>query len=92
MRRGDIILSILPGDYGKPRPTVIVQSDAYNSSHDSIVICPLTSYLTEELEYRIRLLPTVENGLGKESEIMIVGLSQNRSANGSSPQTTCIKS
>lgn len=71
MRRSDIILSVLPGDYGKPRPTVIVQSDAYNSSHDSIVVCPLTSYLTEGLDYRIRLLPTVENGLGKESEIMV---------------------
>ncbi len=71
MQRGDIILSVLPGDYGKPRPTVIVQSDAYNPSHDSIVVCPLTSYLTAGLEYRIRLLPTANNGLHQESEIMI---------------------
>jgi mRNA interferase MazF len=71
MQRGDIILSVMAGDYGKPRPTVIVQNDRFNAAHDSIVICPLTSYLTEGLEYRIRIQPTPSNGLNKESELMI---------------------
>jgi mRNA interferase MazF len=71
MKRGDIILSVVPGDYGKPRPTVIVQNDRFNAKHDSIVICPLTSHLTEGLEYRIRIQPALHNGLSKESELMI---------------------
>ena len=27
MKRGDIVLAVARGDYGKPRPAVIVQSD-----------------------------------------------------------------
>ena len=31
MKRGDVVLVALSGDYGKPRPAVIVQSDAVPS-------------------------------------------------------------
>ncbi|MGH6904039.1 MAG: type II toxin-antitoxin system PemK/MazF family toxin [Geminicoccaceae bacterium] len=39
------MLTALPGDYGKPRPAVVVQSDWLNQSDcSSIVVCPMTSF------------------------------------------------
>jgi len=71
MRRGDIVVAAAPGDYGKPRPAVIVQSDVFNPTHASVVICPLTSRLIDAPLFRLRVQPSVANGLQVESEIMV---------------------
>src|SRR6266851_6356756 len=47
MSRGDVVIVAAPGDYGKSRPAVIVQSNAIPDSHASVVICPMTSELAE---------------------------------------------
>ena len=39
MRRGDLVTVAAMGDYGKPRPAVIVQTDAFPESHASVVVC-----------------------------------------------------
>ena len=44
MKRGDLITAVLPGNYGKPRLCVIVQSNRL-AALDSIILCPLTSDL-----------------------------------------------
>ena len=69
--RGDIVVAVLPGDYGKGRPGLIVQSDAFNPTHASVVVCPITSHLIDAPLFRVRLLPSRENGLEAPSEIMI---------------------
>ncbi len=33
LERGDIVVCNLQGDYGKPRPAVIVQSNLFNETH-----------------------------------------------------------
>lgn len=71
MKRGDIIIAAAPGDFGKPRPAVVVQSDFFNDSHASIVICPLTSDIILAPLYRIDVQPTIENGLRSPSQIMV---------------------
>jgi hypothetical protein len=43
MRRGDVVTVAATGDYGKPRPAVIVQADALPERHASVVVCPMTS-------------------------------------------------
>jgi mRNA interferase MazF len=58
-----------PGDYGKPRPAVIVQSNAISESHASIVICPMTSELVEA-DFRITIEPGPETGLRMRSQVM----------------------
>lgn len=71
MKRGDIVLVAAPGDFGKPRPAVVVQSDALTDAGlGSILICLLASHLTEAPLFRIRLDPSKENGLRKPSDIM----------------------
>jgi len=70
MNRGDIILVSVSGDYGKPRPAVIVQSDVFNSTHASIVVCLITSHILEVETFRLKVSPSKGNGLKIESQIM----------------------
>ncbi len=58
------------GDYGKPRPAVIIQADALLAEHSSVVICQMTSEIAEAPDFRITLEPTEKNGLQTRSQIM----------------------
>ncbi len=82
MRRGDIVLVVMPGDYGKPRPAVVVQSDEVSAAdYDSVVVCPMTTFVSGGENMRLEVLPTHGNGLSTRSEVMaekIVGLSRQR--------------
>jgi mRNA interferase MazF len=71
IRRGDIAVAAAPGDYGKPRPVLIVQSDLF-AALPSFTVCPLTSYLrTDTPLLRLTVEPTPENGLHTTSQIAI---------------------
>jgi mRNA interferase MazF len=70
MRRGDIVTVAATGDYGKPRPAVIVQSDAFPERHASVVVCQMTSELVEASDFRVTIEPTAENGLRVRSQVM----------------------
>jgi mRNA interferase MazF len=69
--RGDIVIAVLPGDYGKGRPALVIQADAFNSTHASVVVCPITSHLIEAPLFRIALRPSAGTGLRSASQIMI---------------------
>jgi mRNA interferase MazF len=69
LSRGDLVIVAAPGDYGKPRPAVIVQSNAIPQSHASVVICPMTSELAEA-DFRITIEPGPETGLRVRSQVM----------------------
>jgi mRNA interferase MazF len=70
MRRGDVVAVAVPGDYGKPRPAVIIQTDAFPDSHPSIVVCQMTSRLVDAADFRVTIDPTAENGLRTPSQVM----------------------
>jgi len=70
MKRGDIVGIAMQGDYGKPRPALIIQSDNFQQ-HGSIVVIPLTGTIIDAPLFRIILEPTAENGLKKISQIMV---------------------
>ena len=70
MRRGDLVIVVAAGDYGKPRPAVVVQTDAFPESHGSVVVCQLTSDLAEAPDFRVTIEPAPENGLRFKSQIM----------------------
>ena len=71
MKRGDVVIVAVAGDYGKPRPTVVIQTDLVNDTHASIVVCPITSHLQEAELFRLTITPSPENGLQKTSQIMV---------------------
>ena len=58
------------GDYGKPRPAVIVQTGALPSEHASVVVCQMTSDIAEAPDFRVTIEPTKSNGLLARSQIM----------------------
>ncbi|RBP15470.1 mRNA interferase MazF [Roseiarcus fermentans] len=70
MKRGDVVIVAAAGDYGKPRPAVIVQTDAFPKTHASVVICQMTSELVEAPDFRVTIEPNKGNGLRARSQIM----------------------
>ncbi len=70
MRRGDVVIVAAAGDYGKPRPAVVVQTDAFPGTHASVVICQMTSEIAEAPDFRVTIDPSQGNGLRARSQIM----------------------
>ncbi len=70
MKRGELVSIALQGDYGKPRPALVIQSDLF-SEHPSVTILPVTSELRRAPLFRIEVEPTAENGLKKISQVMV---------------------
>ena len=71
MKRGDIVTIAAPGDYGEPRPALIIQADVFNDVHSSITLVPLTSTIVDAPLFRITLDPSRQNGLSRVSQIMV---------------------
>jgi mRNA interferase MazF len=65
------VVTALSGDFGKPRPAVVIQADLFNATHPSITLLPITSTLVDASLFRITLDPSTENGLKKISQIML---------------------
>ena len=70
MKRGDLVSIAAQGDFGKPRPALVIQSDLFDQ-HPSVTILPVTSDLRDTPLFRIALEPTESNGLQKPSQVMI---------------------
>ncbi len=71
MRRGDLVVLAMPGDYGKPRPALVVQSDLFNDMHASITVAPVTSTIVDTPLFRVTVEPSRRNGLRLVSQIMV---------------------
>lgn len=71
VRRGDIVTASSPGDYGKPRPAIVVQSNDLNDILSGIVICPLTTNVVDAPLLRVVVEPTTSNGLRETSHVMV---------------------
>ena len=70
MKRGDVVTVAAAGDYGKPRPAVIVQTDALPAKHASVIVCQMTSDLIDAPDFRITIDPDERNGLRARSQVM----------------------
>ena len=71
LKRGEVVLCALPGDFGKPRPAVVAQSNLFNETHASIVVCPLTTHRVDAPLFRISVPSAKRNGLAAPSQIMV---------------------
>jgi mRNA interferase MazF len=69
--RGDLVTVALPGDYGKPRPAVVVQADLFNETHASVTVAPVTSALVNAPLFRLAVEPSPRNGLRALSQVMV---------------------
>jgi mRNA interferase MazF len=70
MKRGDFVTVAMQGDFGKPRPALIFQSDRFDE-HATVTILPVTSILVDAPLFRITIEPSITNGLNKPSQVMV---------------------
>jgi mRNA interferase MazF len=70
MKRGDLVTVAIPGDFGKPRPALIVRADHF-SGLGTVTVLLITSMVVEAPLLRIDIQPNEKNGLQKPSQIMI---------------------
>ena len=59
------------GDYGKPQPAVVVQTDAFPETYPSVVICQMTSDIVEAPDFRVTIEPNAVNGLRLRSQVLV---------------------
>ena len=70
MIRGDFVTIAMQGDFGKPRPALVIQTDQFGE-HTTVTMLPVTSTLVAAPLLRITVQPNVENGLQKPSQVML---------------------
>ena len=70
MKRGDLVTIALQGDYGKPRPALVMQADLFDALA-SVTVLPVTSTLIEAPLLRIPIQPDADNSLQQTSQVMV---------------------
>ena len=69
-KRGEVVTVAASGDFGKPRPAVVIQSDVFPEQHASVIVCQMTSRLEDAPDFRLTIEPSRANGLRERSQIM----------------------
>ena len=70
MMRGDLVTVAMQGDFGKPRPALVIQANQF-SEHSSATVLPITSALVAAPLLRVKVQPSAEIGLQKPSQVMV---------------------
>jgi mRNA interferase MazF len=70
VRRGDLVTIAAAGDYGNPRPALVVQADAFRAL-SSVTVLRQTNELHDWPTFRIAVEPSEANGLRRPSQVMI---------------------
>jgi mRNA interferase MazF len=70
VKRGDLVTIAMPGDFGKPRPALIIQSDQFDET-GTVTVLLMSSTLVDAPLIRTTMQPTPRNGLRKASQVMV---------------------
>jgi mRNA interferase MazF len=70
VKRGDVVLVVVPSELGRPRPGVVVQADEFNEELSTIFVCPISSDLQDRLGLRPIIEAEPSTGLRLRSQIM----------------------
>ena len=70
MNRGDFVTIAVHGDFGKPRPALVIQSDPFNK-HATVTVLLVSSTLVDAPLIRVTVQPSPDNGLQKPSQVMV---------------------
>jgi mRNA interferase MazF len=68
--RGEVVAVVLPGAYGKPRPALVVQDDAFEGL-PSVTVLPITSDIRDLPPLRISIAAGPGSGLRRPSQLQI---------------------
>lgn len=79
MNRGDVVVgSTRSGFGGKPRPALVIQSDAYSGISTVILALMSSDDDASRIDSNITVEPSPENGLRKRSWVMVHSLATAR--------------
>lgn len=70
MKRGDFVTIAMQGDFGKPRPALVIQAEQFNELA-SVTVLPVTSTHVVAPLLRVTVQPSTENGLQRPSQVMV---------------------
>jgi mRNA interferase MazF len=70
MRRGDFVSIAMQGDFGKPRPALVVQADQFDQLA-TVTVLLVSGTLVDAPLLRVTVVPDEKNGLQKPSQVMI---------------------
>ncbi|AYG63897.1 type II toxin-antitoxin system PemK/MazF family toxin [Rhizobium jaguaris] len=70
MRRGDIVTVAISGDFGKPRPALIIQTDQFDAT-GTVTVLLISGTLVDAPLIRPTIQPTAQSGLRKASQVMV---------------------
>ena len=70
MKRGELATVALSGDFGKPRPVLVVQSDRFEDT-GTVAVLLVSATLVDAPLIRLTVQPTTGNGLRKASQVMV---------------------
>ena len=70
IRRGYLLPIAIAGDFGKPRPALVIQSDLFDQ-HPTVTVLLVTSILADAPLLRVTVNPSLQNGLQSISQVMI---------------------
>jgi mRNA interferase MazF len=70
VKRGDLVPVAMSGDFGKPRPALIVQSNRFEGT-GTLTVLLVSGTLVDAPLIRLTVRPTPENGLRKASQVMV---------------------
>ncbi|MDL2403778.1 type II toxin-antitoxin system PemK/MazF family toxin [Rhizobium mayense] len=70
MRRGDIVTVAISGDFGKPRPALIIQADQFDAT-GTVTVLLISSTLVDAPLIRPTIQPTAQSGLRQASQVMV---------------------
>ncbi|WP_020179841.1 type II toxin-antitoxin system PemK/MazF family toxin [Methylopila sp. M107] len=70
MTRGDLVTVSIGGDFGKPRPALVIQSDRFAESA-TVTVLLLSGTLVDTPLIRLTVQPSASNGLRTPSQVMV---------------------
>jgi mRNA interferase MazF len=71
LQKGDIILCVMSSDFGKVRPAIIMQNTDLITTTSTIIACPLTTQINENILNRPIIYADKKSGIKKTSQIMV---------------------
>lgn len=70
MNRGDLVTIATQGEFGKPRPALVIQADQF-AGQVAVTVLPVTSTLVAAPLLRISVESSPGNGLHKSALVMV---------------------
>ncbi len=70
MKRGDLVTVAPQGEFGKPRPALVIQSNQFDQT-GTVTVLLISATLVDAPFIRAAIEPTPLNGLLKRSQVMV---------------------